>query len=207
MIEAISLNYAHVFGDALAAQARLRFRVFVEGRDLPHNHYNGMEYDEFDTPAAVYLVWRDPNLIARGLIRMVPTSEPYMLQQYWPYLCQTRELPNSDKVWEASRVCVDRSYDSRIRPRIMPELLCGVQEFCLHNDIDAVVGVTRMHLISHFLRSGIEWLGEPAEVEGQQEAAMWIATEDIQPRAHCQKYGLSGSVLSLESVEQYQVAA
>ena len=59
MIEAFSLKTAHYFGDVLASQAQLRYRVFVQHRGLHHTHYDCMEYDEFDTPAAVYLVWRD----------------------------------------------------------------------------------------------------------------------------------------------------
>ena len=110
MIEAFSFRNAHQFGDSLASQARLRYRVFVLDRSLPHHYYDGMEYDEFDTPAAVYLVWRDPKMIVRGLIRMIPTSVPYMLKSYWPFLCQTRDLPAAEDVWEASRICVDRSY-------------------------------------------------------------------------------------------------
>ena len=207
MIEAVSYKYAHDFGDALASQAELRYRVFVLHRSLPHQFYDGMEYDEFDTPAAVYLVWRDPALVVRGLIRMIPTSVPYMLRTYWPYLCQTQEPPVSDRVWEASRICVDRFYNPRERARIMPEMLCGVQEFCRLNDIDAVVGVTRKHLISHFIRTGIQWLGEPQEIEGQQEAALLVPTESIRPVEHCKKYGIRGSVLSLSPAQRQKVAA
>jgi len=207
MIEAISFKYAHEFGDALASQASLRYRVFVLQRSLPHHFYDGMEYDEFDTPAAVYLVWRDPALIVRGVIRMIPTSVPYMLRSYWPHLCETQDPPVSDRVWEASRICVDRSYEARDRARIMPELLCGVQEFCLHSNIDAVVGVTRKHLISHFIRSGIRWLGEPAEIEGQQEAALLVPTESIRPVEHCKKYGIHGPILSFSAVERQKAAA
>src|SRR5262245_62864515 len=121
MIEAFSLKTAHHFGDALASQARLRHRVFVQQRALPHSTYDGMEYDEFDTPAAVYLVWRDPTLVVRGLMRLVPTTVPYMLERYWPFLCQTRALPKSDRVLEVSRVCVDRTYDASVRLVIRSE--------------------------------------------------------------------------------------
>src|SRR5215831_13673730 len=82
MIEAFSLKNAHYFGDALASQARLRYRVFIQQRGLDHAHYDRMEYDEFDTPAAVYLVWRDQAQVVRGLMRCVPTSVPYMLERY-----------------------------------------------------------------------------------------------------------------------------
>ena len=202
MIEAFSLKNAHLFGDALASQARLRYTVFVKRRALDHPHYGGMEYDEFDTPAAVYLVWRDPNLVVRGLMRLVPTTMPYMLQQYWPYLCQTRVLPVADDVWEISRVCIDKLVEPRVRRCIVPELLSAAQEFCTLNDIRALVGVTRRHLLNHFVPVGIDWLGETAEIEGEQEAAFWMPREWTRPSAHCAKYGIPRKVLSLEPIEK-----
>ena len=207
VIEAFSLDTAHHFGDALASQARLRYRVFVLDRGLRHSFFRDMEYDEFDTPAAVYLVWRDPHSIVRGLIRLLPTSMPYMLKQYWPFLCTERDLPATDEVWEATRICVDRTFDPRSRCRIFPELLCAVQEFALMNDIHAVIGVTRRHLMTHFIRSGIQWLGEPAEIEGQLEAALWVPTEHIRPTEHCEKYGVVRPVLSLEPLARNRAAA
>jgi acyl homoserine lactone synthase len=206
MIEAFSLRTAHNFGDALASQARLRYRTFVQHRALPHTFYDGMEYDEFDTPAAVYLVWRDPNMEVRGLIRMVPTSISYMLEQYWPYLCQLRELPKSDDVWEMTRVCVDRSYEPGVRKLILPKLLCAVEEFSRHNGIRAAIGVTRQHLLNHFFPGKVQWLGEPTEVEGEQEAAFWIPLEHMRPTAHCAKYGLSTPLLTFDPIS-HQVAA
>lgn len=206
MIEAFSLKTAHLFGDALASQARLRYRVFVQQRALPHAFYDGMEYDEFDTPAAVYLVWRDPRMIVRGLIRLVPTSVPYMMETYWPELCRLRRLPKDEDVWEASRVCVDRSYDPRIRRTIMPELLCAVEEFSRHNGARAAIGVTRKHLIDHYLRKGVEWLGDTMEIEGEQEACFWIPTSHMRPVLACAKYGLPDDVLSLEPLS-HRIAA
>jgi acyl homoserine lactone synthase len=202
MIEAFSLKTAHHFGDALASQAQLRYRAFVERRTLPHTFYDGMEYDEFDTPAAVYLVWRDQNQIVRGLIRTAPTSVPYMLETYWPYLCQVRALPKSNDVWEMTRLCIDREFQPSVRKRIIPELLCALQEFCQHNGIRAAVGVIRQHLLNHFLREGVQRLGDVAEIEGEQEAAFWVPTEHLRPRAHCCAYGITHPVLSLEPISQ-----
>ncbi len=54
MIDVLTWENAHFYGSALASQHRLRYRLFVErqGWDVPC--YQGMEYDQFDTPAAVY---------------------------------------------------------------------------------------------------------------------------------------------------------
>jgi acyl homoserine lactone synthase len=206
MIEAFSLKTAHLFGDALASQARLRYRVFVEHRALEHTFYDGMEYDEFDTPAAVYLVWRDHGLAVRGLIRLVPTSVPYMMERYWPHLCEHRALPKSERIWESSRVCVDRTFDPTVRVRIMPELLCAVQEFCQHNGFVAGIGVTRKHLLEHYLQGKIQWLGRTTEIEGQQEAAFWVPTEQMRPDAHCSKYQIPRRVLWFEPASQRAAA-
>src|SRR6202044_3572370 len=102
-IEAFNLATAHLFQDALASQARLRFKVFVEQRGLPHSHHDGLEYDEFDTPSAVYLVWRDADQIVRGLVRLLRTDRPYMLKTYWPELVEDRQLPESPDIWEMTR--------------------------------------------------------------------------------------------------------
>jgi len=200
MIEAFSLKTAHYFGDALASQARLRHRVFVERRGLTHSSYDGMEYDEFDTPAAVYLVWRDQKLVVRGLMRISPTSMPYMLKSYWPFLCQTRELPSCSDVWEVTRVCVDRNFDPYRRKQIFPELLCALQEFFRMRSIEAMIGVTRPPLLNHFLRRGVQWLGDIAEIEGELEAAFWVPTEHLRPDAYCRAYGIAHPVLTLEPV-------
>src|SRR4051794_17428844 len=106
MIEAFSLKTAHLFQDAMASQARLRYRVFVERRRLPHTYHEDLEFDEFDTPAAVYFVWRDRDRVVRGMIRLLRTDRAYMLKSYWPHLAR-EALPESRDVWEMTRVCVD----------------------------------------------------------------------------------------------------
>jgi acyl homoserine lactone synthase len=196
MIEAFSLKTAHLFGDALASQARLRHRVFVERRSLDHTSYDGMEYDEFDTPAAVYFVWRDATDVVRGLIRLVPTSVSYQTEKYWPDLCQSRELPKTYSVWESTRVCVDPSFNPQERKLILPQLFCAVQEFCRAEGIVAAIGVTRKHLLEHYFRGRVEWLGAPAEVEGELECAFWLATDFMRPAAHCERFGITGPLLS-----------
>lgn len=59
MLDCLTWGTAHHFGDALAGQHRLRYRVFVQRAGWKVPHFNGMEWDQYDTPAAHYLVWRD----------------------------------------------------------------------------------------------------------------------------------------------------
>src|SRR5882672_7065433 len=123
MIEAFSLRTAHEFQDALSSQARLRYDVFVRQRGLCHSSFEELEFDEFDTPSAIYLVWRDADRRVRGTARLLRTTQPYMLQSYWPHLVEDRELPVSPAVFEVTRVCVDKSLAPASRQRVFPELL------------------------------------------------------------------------------------
>ena len=202
MIEAFSLSTAHYFGDALASQARLRHRVFVERRQLDHDSFDGMEYDSFDTPAALYLVLSDAESLLRGLIRLLPTTRPYMLQTFWPELAVTRPLPTSPAYWEITRVCVDKQLEPEMRGRVLPELLCGVAECFEEIGAQAMIGVAREHLVSHFIRDGIEWLGAPALIEGEIERAFVVPLPNIRPKQHIRRLGLSSPVLRFASQPQ-----
>ncbi|WP_184085874.1 acyl-homoserine-lactone synthase [Afipia massiliensis] len=196
MIEAFSIATAHRFQDALASQARLRNEVFVRRRGLQHSTFGGLEFDEFDTPAATYLVWRDEDRVVRGLARLLPTTRPYMLRSYWPHLVVDGELPASPAILEVTRVCVDKSLEPAQRKLVFPELLCAIQEILMATGGSGMVGVTKEHLLSHFVREGIRWLGPAAEVEGELERAFFVPTASIRPKFHCRKYGIGPVVLA-----------
>jgi N-acyl-L-homoserine lactone synthetase len=83
MIDAITWENSHLYGNALVSQHRLRHRVFVEREGYQVPTYHGLEYDQYDTPAAVYLVWRDEKGEARGISRLIPTERPYMIRDIW----------------------------------------------------------------------------------------------------------------------------
>ncbi|WFU42738.1 acyl-homoserine-lactone synthase [Bradyrhizobium sp. CB82] len=105
-------------------------------------HHGDLEFDEFDTPAAVYLVWRDEQRIVRGLIRMLRTDRPYMMESYWPHLVRD-DLPHSADIFQITRVCVDKTVDPFRRRTILPELLCAVAG---HLDLMGGVGMVGVTL-------------------------------------------------------------
>lgn len=155
MIDCIEFETAHLFGDALPALHRLRHRVFVErqGWELPV--YHGMEYDQYDTPASVYLLWRDGDGIARGVARLNPTDRPYMMRDLFPHFVEAVPLPNSPEVWEGTRFGVDRTLPPRLRRRVIVELLCACLEFGLQEGILQYLVLMPMFVLNRtFPRAG-----------------------------------------------------
>ena len=57
MINCVTCETAQYFGRALSSQYSLRYRSFVDRQDWSLSEFNGMEYDQYDTPATTYLVW------------------------------------------------------------------------------------------------------------------------------------------------------
>ena len=77
------------FGKALIDQFYLRYDLLVDGQYWDLSRFQGMEYDQYDTPAATYLVYVDKTGIVRGSVRAVPTDRPYMIKDIWPELIET----------------------------------------------------------------------------------------------------------------------
>ena len=74
-IECVTLETAHLFpGNPIAAQHRLRYRAIIERQQWDVPVINGLEYDNYDNPSAVYLIYRDHNLITRGATRLCHTK-------------------------------------------------------------------------------------------------------------------------------------
>jgi acyl homoserine lactone synthase len=182
MIDAITFETAHLLGDALPSMYRLRYRLFIERQNYEVPHFREMEWDQFDTPAAVYLLWRDENKRARGVARLIPTTFPYMIEKLWPELIADGEIPSRDDVWEMTRFGVDRNLDAATKKRILGELVCGILEYGLQNGINAYLHVSHKHIINTVLvRPGctVDLLGEPQRLSGYPVVAGRLhVTED-----------------------------
>ena len=70
---------AHQHGEAWISHHRLRYRMFVERQKWSVPNYQEIEYDEFDTPAATYILAVDEQYRALGATRLIPTTRPYMV--------------------------------------------------------------------------------------------------------------------------------
>lgn len=167
MIYCVNHDTLQHFGRAWVDQFRLRYQLLVDGQYWNLSRYRGMEYDQYDTPAATYLVWQDPSGVVRGSVRAVPTDRPYMIKDVWPELIENRELPSTLSVWEATRFCVDSALPREMRQRIKHELVLSFLEFGLKNDIREMIGIMPPKLWqSVFVKSGwpIEYLGKEKDL-------------------------------------------
>lgn len=80
-----------------------RHQVFVERLGWDLDTENDIETDEFDHDNTVYVIAKDTDSEVIGCARLLPTTQPYLLECVFPELLNGRPLPKESKTWELSR--------------------------------------------------------------------------------------------------------
>ena len=164
MIDCVNISNCDSFvGNPLYEQHKLRFESIIERQNWQIPNVNGMEYDQYDNPAAYYFVKRNATGNAIGVARLYPTDRPYMLSESFSHMVTNINLPHSDKIWEGSRFCVNSKLSPETRKSIIHELVLGYLEFAVANNIEAIVGLMYpVYWKNVFIKSGwdCEWLGD-----------------------------------------------
>src|SRR6185369_2500150 len=110
MIDVVTKDNAHLYGEALEEMFRLRHDVYVKERnwtDLARP--DGLERDQFDNENATYLIAFDDGRVS-GSVRLLPTVTPHLLGDLFPQLCEAQPVPRSEDIMEITRLCAHADY-------------------------------------------------------------------------------------------------
>ncbi len=198
MISCISSHNAHEFGPAFHSQFRLRYGGFIERQDYEVSVYEGMEFDQYDTPASQYLVYHTEEGRAIGVSRLTPTTFSSMLKDLWPDLVTDQSLLRSNATWEGTRYCIDKDASPALRQHIVHEMACAYLEFGLSRGLDKIIGLMPTYIYrSVFERPGIEmeYLGPVTQIGRHRCRAVAIPVTVQQLTNVRRKTGIAHSVL------------
>lgn len=158
------------------SSTRLRHRLFVERNGWQVPSHDGMEYDQFDTPAAVYLVRRDPAGVVGGVARLIPTHRPYMLKELWPDMLDG-DVPTTPAVWEATRFGIEDSLEPADKRRIASEIVIGCLEYGVMMGIERYLVLMPPLIIRRTIGGAgceVRFLGQSRELAAYPVAAAEI---------------------------------
>jgi acyl homoserine lactone synthase len=184
MITCVTYENLHLTGKAFDSQFMLRHKCFIDRQSYNVKTFNGKEYDQYDTPATVYLVYCDVNGNALGVSRLIPTSHACMLNDLWPDMVQNSSEYKSPDIWEGTRFCVDKRVDPNFRKRIVHELVLAYLEFGIAAGITKIIGIMPgVVMRSVFKNAGINY--EPLGIKlidgiKIQAAAMSISEQQLE---------------------------
>lgn len=134
-MEVTTLSYEnlHNHGELFANMFRARHRAFIQQNkwDLPQA--NGMEFDQYDTPASRWVAVHENGHVLAG-IRLTPTTHRCGIYSYMirdaqlglldsiPSNLLDTPAPVADHIWESSRVFVSEAVPANLRLRVQLQL-------------------------------------------------------------------------------------
>jgi N-acyl-L-homoserine lactone synthetase len=206
MIECVSIATNHYFrGNLVAEQHALRYREVI-AKEAWSDIYtvDEMEFDRYDNLATEYFVARDPAGRVVGVTRSYPTTIPYMIADVFKFLLDTA-LPTSPKIFEASRLVLDRSLLGKEERRpVVDRLVVAYMERALQRNIDAYVGFMLPKIwASTFQRAGwdVMWIGPEVKLPHSDDivrAALMPVTEAMSAKVR-ETTGIYHNVLNFGS--------
>lgn len=135
-MEVTTLSYQnlHIHGQLFANMFRARHRTFIQHAkwDLPQA--DGMEFDQYDTPASRWVAVHQHGEVMAG-VRLTPTTHrcgiySYMIRDAQLGLLDTIpqnllnfEAPVDPNIWESSRVFVSDAVPASDRLRVQMQLI------------------------------------------------------------------------------------
>jgi len=168
----LSFDNIHIHGELMTNVLRARHESFIQQNkwDLPH--VDGMEFDQYDTPASRWIAVHDGTEVMAG-IRLTPTTHKcgiytYMIRDAQLGLLDSipanllyEEAPVAAHIWESSRIFVSHRVPAKLRMRVQFKL---VQEM-----LTAARAVGASSILGLVPENGPRWgrrIGQEAEVVG-----------------------------------------
>mgnify|MGYP001088840408 CR=1 FL=1 len=175
---------AHDEGAALRAMFRARKEVFVDllKWDLPVLA-GEFEIDQFDDPAAEYLILLRRDGQHRASTRLLRTDRDHLLGDLYPHLC-AGPVPSGPTIREITRFCLDRNQQTDDRRVARNQLVAGLVDHALATGISAYTGVAEAAWFEQVRHFGwnCQSLGQPMRHGARHLVALHIAIEADTPQ-------------------------
>ncbi len=148
----LSVKNFHRYGDLLVKYLQARREVFIvqKGWQLPET--DGMEFDQYDTPLARWIVIHDKGVVLGGA-RISPTTavcgnHSYMLRDAQmgllkglPFDMLYDEAPVSEDLWEATRLFVTDKVPAKQRAAVQSALMKGMAAAARSVGATQIIGI------------------------------------------------------------------
>jgi len=130
----LSFENMHVHGELFANLLRARKQTFIVQKNWNLPEADGMEYDQYDTPASRWIAVHQFGEVLAG-IRLTPTTArcgiySYMIRDAQKGLLDSIpsdllyfDAPVAPHIWESSRVFVSQNVPSNMRMRVQANLM------------------------------------------------------------------------------------
>lgn len=130
----LSFQNMHQHGDLFVNLLRARRNSFIVKNNWRLPEAEGMEFDQYDTPASRWIAVHENGEVLAG-VRLTPTTARVGMYTYMirdaqrgmlesiPSDLMDFEAPVDPKIWEASRIFVSNAVPARLRKKVQGDLM------------------------------------------------------------------------------------
>jgi N-acyl-L-homoserine lactone synthetase len=178
-VTTLSFENLHNHGELFANMLRARHKTFIERNNWELPTANGMEFDQYDTPASRWVAVHEFGEVLAG-VRLTPTTArcgiySYMIRDAQLGLLESipqdllfGEAPVAPHIWESSRVFVADSVPSKLRLRVQCSLIDEMVRAARGLGATSLIGIVPEHSPRLARRTGIDCVpaGRVIETDG-----------------------------------------
>ncbi|MBI1416857.1 MAG: N-acyl-L-homoserine lactone synthetase [Limimaricola sp.] len=148
----MSIHNLHLHGPLFTNYLRARRDVFILSKGWKLPEVDGMEFDQYDTPKARWIVAHDGDVV-KGGVRIAPTTAQCGLHSYMIRDAQLGlldglpldplyfEAPVADHLWEGTRFFVAESVPAKERGEVQRMLLTDMAAAASAEGVRHVIGI------------------------------------------------------------------
>jgi N-acyl-L-homoserine lactone synthetase len=188
-MEVTTLSYEnlHNQGELFANMFRARHKTFIVQNKWKLPEADGMEVDQYDTPASRWVAVHEHGVVLAG-VRLTPTTHhcgiyTYMIRDAQRGLLDTipenllfESAPVAPHIWESSRVFVSDSVPANLRLRVQMQLIHEMVISARELGATSVIGMIPENSPRLARRVGLDCIpaGPVLEIEGSRSVCVNI---------------------------------
>jgi len=159
-----------------------RYKVFIEQLGWGLKTDGNIETDEFDNKHTCYVIAKNSDGDITGCSRLLPTTQPYLLECIFPSLLNGIPPPKDKDIWELSRFTSMNVYDLKGRNngqmtgKLTQSLLWKSFDIARQNGAKGIVTVSPLGVERLLKSMGIKGqrLGNPKKINGHMLFASYL---------------------------------
>ncbi len=166
-VTTLSFSNMHNHGELFSNMLRARHKTFIQRNNWELPEADGMEYDQYDTPASRWVAVHEFGHVLAG-VRLTPTMARCGIYSYMirdaqlglldaiPQDLLFEQAPVASHIWESSRVFVSDAVPSKLRLRVQCSLIDEMVRSARHLGATSQIGVVPEHSPRLARRTGID---------------------------------------------------
>ncbi|ESX73051.1 autoinducer synthase [Mesorhizobium sp. LSHC416B00] len=167
----VNAQNRHLYENEFDEFLRRRHDFFVHQKWWRPPSPDGRELDQFDTDAATYLLGIEDDRVVTSA-RLIPTSEPHMVSEVFPHMCEISGVPKRPDWAEWTRTFVVPDKRSTGLRGTLTQLCCAVMEYAVDEGLSAVGGIQETYFMPH--HGALKWRAEPMGMAREENGEWYI---------------------------------